>query len=164
MRHRPPFVREATAHFVKNDKHYLITSGTTGYYPNPSEVAVAETWHGPYTVLGNPHPDDATRTSYHSQVSSVFKVPGRKDLYIALADRWVPQGTDTLDYNVYGPVVEMLSNPNAHKDKIPYDVLASMPKTDTRVADYVWLPIRFDGDMAYIDWKDEWRVEDYPEE
>ena len=58
----------------------------------------------------------------------------------------------------------MLSNPNAPKDKIPYDVLASMPKTDTRVADYVWLPIRFDGDMAYIDWKDEWRVEDYPEE
>lgn len=164
VRHRPPFVREATAHFVKDDKHYLITSGTTGYYPNPSEVAVAETWHGPYTVLGNPHPDDATRTSYHSQVSSVFKVPGRKDLYIALADRWVPQGTDTLDYNVYGPVVEMLSNPNAPKDKIPYDVLASMPKTDTRVADYVWLPIRFDGDMAYIDWKDEWRVEDYPEE
>ena len=48
----PPFVREAPAHFMRNGKHYLITSGTTGYYPNPSEVAVADTWHGPYRELG----------------------------------------------------------------------------------------------------------------
>jgi len=25
----------------------------------------------------------------------------------------------------------------------------------------VWLPVRFDGAMAYLDWKSEWRVEDY---
>ena len=43
----PPYVREATAHFLRKGKHYLITSGTTGYLPNPSEVAVADTWHGP---------------------------------------------------------------------------------------------------------------------
>ena len=163
-RHRPPFVREAPAHFTRQGKHYLITSGTTGYYPNPSEVAAAETWHGPYTVLGDPHPDDKTRTSWHSQVSSVFKVPGRKDLYIALADRWLPEATDTLDYNVYGKAVEMLSDPDTPKDKTPYDVLASMPKEKTSIADYVWLPIRFDGDMAYLDWKDSWRWEDYPAE
>jgi hypothetical protein len=24
----------------------------------------------------------------------------------------------------------------------------------------VWLPVRFDGEMAYLDWQDEWRVED----
>ena len=51
----PPYVREATAHFFIKGKHYLVTSGTTGYLPNPSEVAVADTWHGPYQVLGNPH-------------------------------------------------------------------------------------------------------------
>ena len=62
----------------------------TGYYPNPSQVALADTWHGPYKVLGDPHPGDASRTSYHSQISSVFKVEGKKDLYIAVADRWVP--------------------------------------------------------------------------
>ncbi|MBQ7981131.1 MAG: family 43 glycosylhydrolase, partial [Oscillospiraceae bacterium] len=86
----PPYVREATAHFMRKGKHYLVTSGTTGYLPNESEVAVADTWHGPFTVLGNPHPDDKTRTSYHSQISSVFKVQGKKDLYIAVADRWLP--------------------------------------------------------------------------
>ena len=31
----PPYVREAPAHFMRKGKHYLITSGTTSYYPNP---------------------------------------------------------------------------------------------------------------------------------
>lgn len=29
------------------------------------------------------------------------------------------------------------------------------------VADYVWLPLRFDGAMPIIEWYDEWRVEDF---
>lgn len=87
----PPYTREAPAHFIRKGKHYLLTSGTTGYFPNPSELAIADTWHGPYRVLGDPHPADDTRTSFHSQISSVFRVPGKKDLYIALADRWLPQ-------------------------------------------------------------------------
>lgn len=39
----PPYVREATAHFCRKGKHYLVTSGTTGYLPNPSEVAITDT-------------------------------------------------------------------------------------------------------------------------
>ena len=31
----------------------------------------------------------------------------------------------------------------------------------TAIADYVWLPIRFDGAYPVIEWLDEWRVEDY---
>ena len=30
-----------------------------------------------------------------------------------------------------------------------------------RSADYVWLPIRFDGDRPYIEWRDEWTVEEF---
>ena len=116
--HHPPMVREATAHFEREGKHYLITSGTTGYYPNPSQAAVAETWHGPYEVLGNPHPSDKTYTSFHSQISSVFKMPGKKNLYIALADRWMPEAMD-LDYNIYGPVVSKVFDPKlSQQDKI----------------------------------------------
>lgn len=74
----PPYTREAPAHFIRKGKHYLLTSGTTGYFPNPSELAIADTWHGPYRVLGDPHPADDTRTSFHSQISSVFRVPGKK--------------------------------------------------------------------------------------
>lgn len=55
---------------------------------------MADTWHGPYTVLGDPHPTDPSHTSFHSQISSVFQVVGKKDLYIAVADRWCPQDMD----------------------------------------------------------------------
>ena len=34
-------------------------------------------------------------------------------------------------------------------------------RVNTSLADYVWLPFRFDGEMGYLDWKDSWRIEDY---
>ncbi len=156
----PPYVREATSHFLRKGKHYLITSGTTGYFPNPSEVAIADTWHGPYRVLGNPCPDDASDTTYHSQVASVFKVPGKRDLYIALGDRWLPEDMD-VKYSDVKAGFECAFDPDypdkANGPRIPESKCAKK----TKFADYVWLPFRFDGEMAYLDWKDEWRVEDY---
>ena len=156
----PPFVREAPAHFVRKGKHYLITSGTTGYFPNPSQTAIADTWHGPYTVLGNTHPGDPSNTSYHSQISCIFKVEGKKDLYIACADRWVPdEDAMNREYAVYGKLYERLF---AEKDKSVLDAREFRAGSEnTSMADYVWLPFRFDGEMAYLDWKDEWKIEDY---
>ncbi len=159
----PPYVREATAHFYRNGKHYLLTSGTTGYLPNPSEIAVADTWHGPFTVLGNPHRNDPSNTSFHSQVSSVFKVPGKKDLYIACADRWLPELMD-LEYDTYKKVFELMFHPDEkEREKIKTMDLGPMMDVNrnTSIADYVWLPLKFDGDMVYIDWHDEWRIEDF---
>ncbi len=162
----PPYVREATAHFIRNRKHYLITSGTTGYQPNPSELAIADTWHGPFRILGNPHPEDESRTSWHSQISSVFKVQGKKDLYIALADRWCPTEMD-LPYDCNRELFEYLFS--GRYEEIPslfakYQI-QTPPMQDnirnTSIADYVWLPFRFDGEMGYLDWHDEWRIEDY---
>lgn len=40
--------------------------------------------------------------------------------------------------------------------------LMALPQEDTRIADYVWLPIRFDGEMGYLDWMDEWKLENMP--
>ncbi|MBQ8954771.1 MAG: family 43 glycosylhydrolase [Clostridia bacterium] len=155
----PPYVREACAHFIRRGRHYLVTSGTTGYFPNPSEVAIADTWHGPFTVLGDPCPNDTSRTTYHSQVSSVFKVPGKKDLYIAIGDRWLPECMD-IPYEDVRLGFEYAFNPEADP---ALRAAHPIPKVTyrTQIADYVWLPFRFDGDMAYLDWKDEWRVEDY---
>lgn len=156
----PPYVREATAHFLRKGKHYLVTSGTTGYLPNPSEVAIADTWHGPYTVLGNLHPGDSSRTSYHSQISSVFKVEGKKDLYIAVADRWVPDKME-LQYEEYSKVFAQIFAPD-YNGKFQVDgKFGEDNRRDTSIADYVWLPFRFNKEMAYLDWKDEWRIEDY---
>lgn len=156
----PPYVREATAHFMRKGKHYLVTSGTTGYLPNPSEVAIADTWHGPYIVLGNPHTEDESNTSYHSQISSVFKVEGKKDLYIAVADRWVP-GYMELKYEEYAAEYERMFAPGYDGAEEFVRRFGSDAERNTFIADYVWLPFRFDGDMAYLDWMDEWRIEDY---
>lgn len=155
----PPYVREATAHFLRRGKHYLITSGTTGYLPNPSEVAMGPSWHGPFEVLGDPCPDDKSQTTYHAQISSVFKVPGKKDLYIACGDRWAP-GEMNLQYQDYKQNFEAIFNPEADQSCLK-PTGHSDQALNTSLADYVWLPFRFDGDMAYLDWKDEWRIEDY---
>ena len=156
----PPYVREATAHFIRGGKHYLLTSGTTGYLPNPSEVAMADTWHGPYTVLGNLHPEDDTQTSYHSQISSVFKVEGKKDLYIAVADRWVPNRME-LKYEEYARAFSDMFNPEYQGEKVFNPRFGNDSERNTSIADYVWLPLRFDREIPYVYWKDEWKIDDY---
>jgi hypothetical protein len=164
---QPPFVREAPAYFYRKGLHYLFTSGTTGYHPNPSEVAIAQTFHGPWEVLGNPHQNDTSRTSYNSQITSVFKHPHKKDLYIALADRWIPNlpkasGNAFKNGQQYEKVSEQF---NAYFDPELERVLTKEDHNDllvdTSIADYVWLPVRFEGKMAYLDWIEEWKVEDY---
>ncbi len=162
----PPHVREATAHFLRHGKHYLITSGTSGYLPNPSEAAVADSWHGPYRVLGDPHAGDPSGTSFHSQISSVFKVQGKKDLFVACADRWLPHLMH-LKYEDYAPVFERLFHPECTAEERTA-LLADFGARglldtgrDTSVADYVWLPLRFDGERVRIEWRDEWRIEEF---
>lgn len=133
---------------------------TTGYLPNPSEAAIADTWHGPYTVQGDPHVDDPSHTSFHSQISSVFKVPGKKDLYIACADRWLPKLMD-LKYEEYAKTFERIFSGDWREEDKTDDSLNATDMNNTSIADYVWLPLRFDGDRVYIDWLDEWRIEEY---
>ena len=143
---------------MRNGKHYLITSGTTGYYPNPSEVAVADTWHGPYRELGLIHRQDESKTSFHSQISSVFKVEGKKDLYIACADRWLPEHMDR-KYENYSRIFELLFS--GRRDEISPDMMGEAVIENTAIADYVWLPIFFDGDRPYIKWMDTWSLDDF---
>ncbi len=137
----PPDTREAPAYFVRDGVHHLITSGTTGYSPNRSEIASAPSPHGPWTVLGDPHPGDATGTSFHSQVSAVFRHPGKRDLYIALADRWIADGSGATLF------------------PLPTDEPGQ--PIDTSIADYVWLPLAFDGPHPVIEWRDAWHPDDF---
>lgn len=163
----PPYTREAPAHFERGGLHYLITSGTTGYHPNPSEAAVSRLWHGPYEIQGNPHVDDSSRTSFNSQISSVFRHPEKKDLYIALADRWLPDlpktegedfatGKASLDTEekfkqIFDPETEFVFT---EEDAEAININSSE-------SDYVWLPLKFEGEKVKIEWKDMWRTEDY---
>lgn len=157
----PPYVREAPAFFERNFKKYLVTSGTTGYLPNPSEFAVAETYHGPFTVLGDAHEGDPSNTSFHSQISSVFKVQGKKDLYIAVADRWVPNGM-YMNYDKIKTFYEMMFLEGRWEEAKQFRLEHNFPfEGNTSEADYVWLPILFEGDKPIIKWFDEWKLSDF---
>jgi len=167
----PPLTREGPAYFFRNGRHYLLTSGTSGYHPNPSEAAVAETYHGPWTVLGDLHPQDRTRTSFGSQICSVFRHPGKKDLYIALADRWIhnlPElegpafHTGEASRRFQGYYAKNLApggSTLSREEKAALEGLES--RIEPAKARHVWLPIRFDGDRPYIDWREEWRLDEF---
>ena len=165
---RPPYTREAPAHFVRRGRHYMFTSGTTGYVPNPSQVCTFDQYHGEYADLGCPHVDDRWQDSFSSQIASVVKLPGR-NLYVALADRWLPQMANS-DISMR----TVKSYAERYKEHKPFDRDFTTPKTkdktdkrrgkwDTTVdARYVFLPVTFsDEGKPTIEWKDEWRVEDY---
>lgn len=130
---QPPISREAPCFFKKEDNYYIISSGTTGYNPNPTEVAVSKLMHGPYEVQGEFCTMDAKKTSFDCQFSSVFKHPTRYGLYIAVGDRWMAKTIEV--------------------DK--------REEAETKEATYVWLPIRFNGEFAYVEWVDEWNLEAY---
>jgi hypothetical protein len=162
-----PSVREAPAYFSRNGMHYLLTSGTTHYFPNPSEVAIGDGFHGPWTVLGDLHPADATRTSFNSQISSVFKHPGKRDLYIAIADRWISLAGENfesgdLSRQVWAIFEKAFASPKreltAEERQLAHALFASL---DTSQSGHVWLPLRFDGDRPYIDWRVEWALDEF---
>ena len=73
----PPFCREGVTLFARGDKKHLLTSGTTGYTPNQSDVAVSASWTEPFVSLGDPHVDDDTMSSFNNQVSQSFPCPAR---------------------------------------------------------------------------------------
>ena len=89
-------------------------------------------------------------------------MPGKKDLYIACADRWMPFAMDA-EYETYGKAFDILFDPDSTEEAkaSAASAMSSIPGAVTSKADYVWLPFRFEGEMAYLDWKDEWRIEDF---
>jgi hypothetical protein len=164
----PPAVREGPAYFKRNGKHYLATSGTSSYFPNPSDIAVADTFHGPFAVLGDLHPSDKTRTSFNSQICSVFRHPKKKELYIALADRWRgPQSGPDFESGersrlVLSAIGKSMATPRQQMTPDEFHALIYIStRIDTSQARYVWLPLRFDGDRPVIEWRDEWSLSEF---
>lgn len=162
---KPPLTREGITHLERNGKHYILSSGMTGYMPNPSEAAIADDFLGPYTVQGDPHVNDSSSASFNSQISGVFKVEGKDDFYIAVADRWVPEYVVTKErYESVARAISKHSYGNVKASFKDMQTLLTSPavkSSDTSIADYVWLPLRFEGETVKIDWLDEWSPQDY---
>lgn len=163
----PPFSREAPTYFTRGGNHYLITSGTSGYYPNPSRVCTFTDWHGNYTDLGNPCIGDTDGTSFYGQFTCVLRLPGT-DRYIAMADRWKPKPNQMKFGRRYLKLVEKAMSSDRHADlRIPdrsirpAGTLSGKPMThmeNTSIARYVWLPIEWEGDKPTIRWQEEWKI------
>ncbi|GBF71863.1 hypothetical protein PA598K_00076 [Paenibacillus sp. 598K] len=105
--------REAPAVFKYNGDYYFITSGTTGWDPNPSIAYRANHIFGnttdggqtftAYTNLGNPFPNDSSNTSYRSQSTAVIPYDPENGLFIYMGDRWIQRALDTSGY-VWTPI------------------------------------------------------------
>lgn len=162
----PPLCREGVTVFSRGKKKYMITSGMSGYVPNKSDMAVSDDWEHPFESIGNPHIKDESNTSFNSQISQIFRVEGKKDLYIALADRWVPDFP--VDARLSEMIVRFIGN---HHDPIHYPITEQEQKelmnspmlkgANTSAADYIWLPLTFEDDRPQIRWYDQWRIADF---
>ena len=79
---------EAQAVFKRQGKYYVFASECTGWDPNPTHAAVADSIWGPWRELGNPCVGPNADTSFQAQGTYVFQVVGKPDDYIFMADRW----------------------------------------------------------------------------
>jgi beta-galactosidase len=58
---------------------------------------------GPYTGHGSPFIGDAGNNSFNSQPCYIFKIPGYKDAYLYMGDRWNGSGRPESQY-VFLPI------------------------------------------------------------
>ena len=66
----------------------MLSSGCTGWDPNQAELAVADSIMGEWKTIGDPCTGTDADKTFYAQSTYVQKVMGKKDMYIALFDRW----------------------------------------------------------------------------
>ncbi len=87
----------------KNGAFYLLTSQCSGWTPNPGTYYTSSDIMGPYTSQGSPFIGDAGNNSFNSQPCFIFKIPGYKDAWLYMGDRWNGGGTPLSQY-VFLPI------------------------------------------------------------
>lgn len=163
---KAPFSREAPAVFEYNNVKYMLTSGMTGYVPNKSDMAISSSWDSEFQSVGNPCINDESQATFNSQISKVFKVPN-KELYIILADRWVPECIiDAKKSDIITRGIASYYDPEKYKmTSEEQEIVSNLPlmgTANTSKSRYVWLPLTINDDgKPNIHWYDEWRIEDF---
>lgn len=79
---------EAPAIFKYHKRFVAISSGCTGWDPNPAHSSYSQMPLSGWEDSGNPCVDANNKTTYCSQSNFVFKVPNKYDAYIYMGDRW----------------------------------------------------------------------------
>ena len=156
-----PYCREGIAMVRSAGDLYMITSGMTGYIPNPTEAARLSSPLGELEPLGNPHQNDRSGASFCSQISAIFQHPEKPGIYVALADRWIPslhmteEKTEKMMRTLASCVDKKYRSTLLEKVRLgffPWDCT----RVNTSVSDYVWLPLRFEGNRPVIRWEEQW--------
>jgi hypothetical protein len=91
IRVAPTGHNEAPSIFKRNGKYYMITSGCTGWAPNAARLLVSDSVTGNWEFIENPCVGDDKDLTFHSQSTCILPVEGKKDAFIFMADRWVPE-------------------------------------------------------------------------
>lgn len=154
----PPYIREAPAYFERGGRRFLLTSGTTSYFANPSECYDITQLHGHWKSLGETCVNDGGSDSFRAQFSSVYRYPFAKDVYIALGDRWLNDcPLDMPDMREY--FLNRFSAETGRGIYLTAEERAQMSDCDTSNATYVWLPVRFSlSGEPYICWVRDWNI------
>lgn len=95
--------REAPAIFKHAGKYYILSSGCTGWDPNPAEIGVADAPLGPWTVLGDPCIGPDAEITFYAQSTFVLPVAGKPGAFIAMFDCWKKENLRDSSY-VWLPV------------------------------------------------------------
>jgi hypothetical protein len=84
---------EAPALFYTKGKYFMFTSGTTGWKPNSGRLASADKITGVWKPLGNPcrGTADENKITFGSQSTFVLQIQGKKNKFIYMGDRWIPE-------------------------------------------------------------------------
>ncbi|MFA9389640.1 MAG: glycoside hydrolase family 43 protein [Prolixibacteraceae bacterium] len=80
--------REAPAIIKYNNKYFIISSGCTGWSPNPAIYATADSILGPWVVAGDPCVNDKKQTTFDSQSTFIIPLKDKPGNFIFMADRW----------------------------------------------------------------------------
>ncbi len=96
----PGAQREAPALFKRDGKYYMMTSGCTGWHPNPAKYAMADSILGTWTDMGDPMVDDVKRTTFDSQSTNIFSYTDKEgnEQFVYMGDRWMPDALNTSSY------------------------------------------------------------------
>ncbi|MEU4603748.1 family 43 glycosylhydrolase [Kribbella sp. NPDC023972] len=90
--------REAPAMFKSEGTYYLVTSGATGWDPNPARYATSQNILGQFTDRGNPIGGAGAANTYRSQSTNVIPVDRKHNKFIFMGDRWTPSDLANAPY------------------------------------------------------------------
>lgn len=80
--------REAPAMVRHNNRYYILSSGCTGWDPNPAAYGVADSILGDYHIIENPCRGKTAEKTFYAQSTFILPVQGKENTYITLFDRW----------------------------------------------------------------------------